>query len=110
MSEHSGRDSMTDDYRRLRELFDAALERPAAERRSFIDQACGGNTRLVAQVDRMLAADAATHAWMPRGIQPPADAPGPTICPSCRTPLLSAHRFCPACGTPVAGGPRAILR
>ena len=47
-----------DDFRRIRELFEAALDRPAAERRPFVEQACGGNTLLVAEVNRMLDADA----------------------------------------------------
>jgi serine/threonine-protein kinase len=104
MPDHPRVDPIThDDYRRLRQVFDGALDWPTAERRAFIEQACGGDTRLIAEVERMLAADAATHAWMPRHTQGVVDAPRPAWCQVCRTPLLASHRFCPACGTPVAG-------
>ena len=41
-------------YRRLGELFDAALDRPAAERSSFLDQACHGDTELRGAVEGLL--------------------------------------------------------
>lgn len=40
-------------------LFDEALELPAAERTGWLERQCGGNLELRAQVERLLAADAA---------------------------------------------------
>ncbi len=41
---------------RLQEVFDAALERPAAERHRFVDEACDGDTELRDRVLRLLRA------------------------------------------------------
>ena len=41
-------------YRRLGELFDAALDRPAAERAAFLDQACGGDREMRSAVEGLL--------------------------------------------------------
>jgi serine/threonine-protein kinase len=41
-------------YRRLGELFDAALDRPAAERASFLEQACQGDNELRSAVQGLL--------------------------------------------------------
>ena len=50
-----------EDYQQVREVFEAALSYAAAERNSFVERACSGNTRLIGEVQRMLAADAETH-------------------------------------------------
>src|SRR5262245_29525776 len=59
-------------------LFAAALERPAgAERRAFLDAACGGDRRLRDRVEQLLAADERTRGILdqtPGGVFPP-DAP-----------------------------------
>jgi hypothetical protein len=47
-----------DDFRRIREVFESALERSPAERAPFVEQACSGNALLIDEVGRMLAADA----------------------------------------------------
>ena len=47
-----------DDFRRIREVFESALERSPAERVPFVEQACSGNALLIDEVGRMLAADA----------------------------------------------------
>jgi predicted Ser/Thr protein kinase len=41
-------------WRRVTELFEAALSRPAPERRSFLEAACGGDTALLAEVTSLL--------------------------------------------------------
>lgn len=41
-------------YRRLGELFDAALDRPAAERAAFLDEACHGDSELHKAVEGLL--------------------------------------------------------
>ncbi len=45
----------SDFFQRLKEIFNAAMERPPGERAAFIDGACGGDTRLRRKVERMLA-------------------------------------------------------
>lgn len=47
---------------RVRRLFEAAIDRPAAERHAFLDEVCGGDRALREQVDRLLAADAKSVA------------------------------------------------
>src|SRR5882762_6493771 len=44
-----------DEWRRVDELFQAALERATAERGPFLDRACEGEPRLRAEVEKMLA-------------------------------------------------------
>jgi predicted Ser/Thr protein kinase len=41
-------------WRRVTALFEAALDRPAPERRSFLEAACGGDTTLLAEVTSLL--------------------------------------------------------
>ena len=96
-------DSVTpDDFRRIREVFESALERRADERRAFVEEACGGNTLLVAEVERMLAAEETRHSLL--DAPPRAGAPRSVVeCASCRAPIEPGHRFCPACGTPTHG-------
>jgi hypothetical protein len=88
-----------DDFVRIRQIFEAALERPPAERRGYVDEACAGNRALAAEVERMLAVDEQTHDLMGRSEESRA-LRSPLICPACGTPLPPPHKFCPACGTP----------
>ena len=92
-----------DDFRRIREVFDAALSRPEGERRAFVEQACGHDTLLLVEVNRMLAAQGSDHALVDGGAA--LRQAGSTPCPSCDAVLSASHRFCPSCGTP-AGGAR----
>ena len=87
-----------DDFRRIREVFESALERSSGERRAFVEEACGGNTLLVAEVNRMLDADARDDRLLNRG-----DRLRPTVCPSCHAALAADDRFCRQCGTPAHG-------
>jgi eukaryotic-like serine/threonine-protein kinase len=50
---------------RLTSLYHAALERPAAERASFLVQACGGDNALRAEVESLLAYDAGSFLEAP---------------------------------------------
>jgi hypothetical protein len=91
-----------EEFRRIREVFEAALDRPAAERRGFVEDACAGNTVLVAEVERMLLADAGADRLLD-GIAGPGAAPPATVtstCSSCRATLAPSDRFCRQCGTP----------
>jgi serine/threonine protein kinase len=44
-------------WRRIEALLDEAFERPAGERRAFLDEACAGDPELRAQMEALLAAD-----------------------------------------------------
>jgi predicted Ser/Thr protein kinase len=92
-----------DEYRRIREIFEAALERPPADRRAFLDRACDGNEELRAEVERMLAADAQTHALVdPGGRKAGSPHSLPAHCRSCGAAVTASHKFCPECGSPLA--------
>lgn len=51
-------------YKRIKELFHFALERPPAERPAFLDEACGDDAALRAKVEALLAADEQTGNFM----------------------------------------------
>ena len=51
---------MTIAFARVRSLFEAALEQPAADRAAFLVRECGGDGALLAEVEAMLASDAST--------------------------------------------------
>ena len=44
-------------FRRVREVFAAAIERPEPERAAFVAQACGGDPALLREVEQLLACD-----------------------------------------------------
>ena len=95
-----------DGFRRLREVFEAALERPVEERQAYVERACGGDLALRAEVERMLAAE---HGGAPVlldegvGGRPwPVHVPtAAQTCSSCQSTLTLAQRFCGSCGSPV---------
>ena len=106
MPEFGGSGTVTpDDFQRVRRLFEAALERTPAERGAFLDGACDGQPALRTAVERMLAADAQTHAFI--DCEPPGrhaeggDSPA-VVCPSCGAALGASPKFCPECGSPLA--------
>jgi predicted Ser/Thr protein kinase len=92
-----------DDFRRIREVFDSALSRPEPERRAYVVQACGDNTLILMEVERMLAAEAEHHGLFDRrdlaGTPRRHEGLG-TQCSSCNGMLGATDRFCRACGTP----------
>ena len=53
-----------EEFRRLRDIFESALDRPPAERARLIEDACGGDAALIAEVERMLRADAERHRFL----------------------------------------------
>jgi serine/threonine-protein kinase len=59
-------------FRKLDEVFAAALERPPAERAAFLDTACAGDAGLRREVERLLAADAGAGAFLERPATLPA--------------------------------------
>jgi serine/threonine protein kinase len=52
-------------WSRIKEVFGAALEKPAPERPAFLDSACGGDAELRAEVERLLAESDATSLHSP---------------------------------------------
>jgi serine/threonine-protein kinase len=53
-----------DEFRKIREIFESAIELEPAKRARFIDQSCGGDPRLIAEVQRMLSGDAEGNALL----------------------------------------------
>jgi serine/threonine protein kinase len=53
-----------DEFRKIREVFESAIELAPAERARFIDQSCDGDPRLIAEVQRMLSGDAEGNALL----------------------------------------------
>src|SRR5215472_17481323 len=53
-----------DEFRKIREVFESAIELAPAERECFIDQSCGGDRRLIAEVQRMLSGDTECKALL----------------------------------------------
>jgi serine/threonine-protein kinase len=96
-----------DQFRRIREIFESALEQPIADRHAWLEAVCGGATALRQQVERMLVADHERHHLLDQS----ADAtfePASLACPSCGATVVASQRFCPSCGTPTAAaGPLA---
>lgn len=62
-----------DEFRRIREVFESALEHSPADRVDFVERACGGNAVLIAEVERMLAADATRSPLLDAGALPPTE-------------------------------------
>src|SRR5215510_4787848 len=53
-------------WRKISELFEAALDRPVAERAAFLEHACKGDEELRRRVEEMLAADERQNLLMDR--------------------------------------------
>ena len=58
-----------EDFRRIREVFESALEQPAGERRAFVARSFNGSPALVNEVERMLAAEAIPYPLLDHGPQ-----------------------------------------
>jgi serine/threonine-protein kinase len=92
-----------DDFRRIRDIFESALSQPESERRAYVVRACGNDTLVLMEVERMLAAEANHDGLLDR-----IDLAGtPRLheglamqCSSCDAMLGATDRFCRACGTP----------
>ena len=67
----------TDQWDRVKELFEAALERPSQERSAFITDACRGDEEVRREVESLLSAHERDLSFMnePIGILLPADEP-----------------------------------
>src|SRR5262245_22211230 len=106
MSDLLNRNSMTpENFRRIREVFESALERPPEERQAFVENACAGDKLLIEEVQGMLAAEGQTDRLLD-GQQVSASRGRTNVCPSCKAEIGASHRFCPFCGTPVESAGR----
>ncbi len=56
-------------WRQVEEIFRAAVELPAAERREFLDAACGSDTALRRELDELLAADGAKGDFIAAAVE-----------------------------------------
>src|SRR5215510_9536303 len=86
-----------EDFRRIREVFESALERPVHERKAFVAEACESNTAMIRELELMLAAEQESDRLFDRSA--PSNA-RPDFCPSCKSEIAAADRFCRFCGTP----------
>ena len=59
-------------WRRVNELFEQAVERPAAQRQRFLDDACAGDAALRDAVERRLRADAEAGSFLEEPLGSPA--------------------------------------
>jgi len=100
MSEPLNQQSVTpENFRRIREVFESALERPPEERQAFVESACAGDTLLIQEVKRMLAAEEQTDRLLDAA-EPASTRVRANECPSCKAQIAVSHHFCPFCGTP----------
>ena len=51
-------------WNRIKVIFDAAVSRDPGERSGFLDEACGGDAALRAEVEGLLAADTDGSSFM----------------------------------------------
>src|SRR5262245_58581064 len=102
MGDLLNRQSVTpENFRRIREVFESALERPPEERQAFVENACAGERMLIEEVERMLAAEGQRDRLLDGAEQVQAARVRTNVCPACKADIAVSHRFCPSCGTPV---------
>jgi serine/threonine protein kinase/Tol biopolymer transport system component len=53
-----------DEFRKIRKVFESAIELAPAERARFVEESCDGDPRLIAEVQRMLSGDADGNALL----------------------------------------------
>jgi serine/threonine-protein kinase len=90
-------------FRRVRALFEAALELPVTDRGAWLEAACGGDEMLVRHVERMLAATSQRHHLLDLNAEETHEADR-SACVGCGAIVTRPHPFCPSCGTPAAAG------
>lgn len=66
-------------WRKITELFEAALDRPLDERAAFLEVACGGDREVQRRVEAMLVADEREDLLMDRPAYQAVDTSGPSI-------------------------------
>jgi serine/threonine-protein kinase len=63
-------------WKRINEIFAGACERPADQRTTFLNKACGGDSTLRAEVEVLLASDDNAGEFLAKPADAPADGPG----------------------------------
>jgi len=91
-------------FRRVRALFEAALDLPVTERAAWLEGACGGDLTLLRHVERMLAASSQRHSLLDLSAIDTHEGES-RVCIGCGAAVTRSHSFCPSCGTPAAGMP-----
>ena len=100
MSDRLDKESVTpENFRRIREVFESALDRPPEERQAFVESACAGDALLIQEVKRMLAAEDQPDRLLDAA-EPVSSRVRRNECPSCKAQIAVSHHFCPFCGTP----------
>jgi eukaryotic-like serine/threonine-protein kinase len=66
-------------WRKITELFEAALDRPSDQRAAFLEDACGGDGELQRRVEAMLAADEQEDLLMDRPAYKAVETAGPSL-------------------------------
>ena len=86
-------------FRRIRQVFESALDRPPGERRAFVDAECANDPVLLAEVARMVAAEEGSSSLLDSGARmgPPRE-DVVVACSSCRAAMAPTDRFCRTCG------------
>ena len=98
MSDPNQQSITPESFRRIREVFESALERLPEEREAFVASACGGNGLLIEEVQRMLAAEGRSDRLLD-GPQQSATSEHEYM-PFVQSGRCGSHLFCPFCGTP----------
>src|SRR5215510_4147336 len=98
MGDLLNRHSVTqENFRRIREVFESALERPPEDRRAFVENSFGGDTLLIEEVLRMLAAEGQRDRLLDGAEHIPAARERTNLCPSCKAVIAISDRFCRSC-------------
>ena len=90
-----------ENFHRIREVFESALERPPEERQAFVENACADDKLLIEEVKRMLAVEGQTDRLLDRAEQVSPALSRTNGCASCKADIAVSDRFCRSCGTPV---------
>ena len=101
------RETLTaEDFRRVRQVFEAVLDRPMEQQKAFLEGACAGDIALRREVERMLAAE--------RGSDPILDAIAPIRTTLQRASPRAARRLqttiCPTVPSRASNSSTAALR
>ena len=100
MGDPLNRHSVTpENLRRIREVFESALERPLEERQAFVENACR-DAILLQEVERMLAVEGQSDPLLDKAEQVSTARGSTGVCSSCEADIAASDRFCRSCGTP----------
>ena len=90
-------------FRRVRALFEAAVDLPVTDRSAWLEAACGGDELLVRHVERLLATTSRRHHLLDLSAEDTHEAER-LPCAACGAAIARSHTFCPSCGTSATAG------